>query len=211
MLKTGNQPLTDAQRKVVTDNMGLVHRLVRMFLAQRPHLQHMREDLVQEGTMGLIRAAQDYQESRGCAFSTYAWDWIRKALHEGHKRAAYVVSFPANIKPAAYPVDMDDAPWLQDQAPLADAREPELHARARAYLARKHSLYHHRSDAARRHRPALGPAQAADMYLAFKFADVLPKYTAGHTSHQTRNAHMKRLDRWFQQFVDNERSTHEAA
>lgn len=52
---------------------GLVKSQAKLYL--RPGIE--MDDLVQEGYMGLCRAAQKYDPSRGAKFSTYAVRWIR--------------------------------------------------------------------------------------------------------------------------------------
>ncbi|HXH58453.1 sigma factor [Iamia sp.] len=42
------------------------------------------EDAFQDGTFGLMRAAQMFDPSKGFKFSTYAQNWIRQALDRRH-------------------------------------------------------------------------------------------------------------------------------
>lgn len=58
----------DARSKLVTQNMGLVHSVVRRFLNRG----HEAEDLFQIGCIGLIRAAERFDAGFGVQFSTYA-------------------------------------------------------------------------------------------------------------------------------------------
>lgn len=52
----------------ICDNMGLVYALARRFVGRGIEY----EDLVQAGSMGLIKATDGFDESRGLKFSTYA-------------------------------------------------------------------------------------------------------------------------------------------
>lgn len=65
-----------AQHKLVTANARLVISLARNYLGQGVPLL----DLVQEGNIGLMRAAEKFEWRRGYKFSTYATWWIRQAL-----------------------------------------------------------------------------------------------------------------------------------
>ena len=68
--------LDDAQRARIESNLGLVHTLARGFSGRGvPY-----DDLVQEGTVGLMHAAEGFDERRQVRFSTYAACWIRRAL-----------------------------------------------------------------------------------------------------------------------------------
>lgn len=68
-----------ARKRLVERNLPLV------FLIARRHLRTGRQlhDLVQEGTAGLIRAADKFDYRRGFRFATYAWWWIDQAIARG--------------------------------------------------------------------------------------------------------------------------------
>ncbi|MBR3941986.1 MAG: SigB/SigF/SigG family RNA polymerase sigma factor [Clostridia bacterium] len=54
--------------KRIEDNMGLVYSVVKRFLGRGTEY----DDLVQIGSIGLIKAAENFDESKGFCFSTYA-------------------------------------------------------------------------------------------------------------------------------------------
>ncbi|MBQ1230721.1 MAG: sigma-70 family RNA polymerase sigma factor [Clostridia bacterium] len=58
----------EAEAKLVEENMGLVRKVARRFLDRGTEL----EDLVQIGTIGMIKAIRSFSLDRGTAFSTYA-------------------------------------------------------------------------------------------------------------------------------------------
>lgn len=71
-----------AKQLLVTANMGLVHAVVKSQHANKMGVTY--EELVQEGSLGLLRAAELFDPSRGLRFSTYATIWIKGMLSNSH-------------------------------------------------------------------------------------------------------------------------------
>ena len=73
-----------AKQNLVSSNMGLVHAVVNNQYRHKAFKQHRGEitmdELVQEGSLGLIRAAELFDPERGLRFSTYATIWIKGVL-----------------------------------------------------------------------------------------------------------------------------------
>jgi len=67
-----------AKQRLVESNLGLVHAVARRSHGSGVPL----DDLVQEGTIGLTRAAELFDPERGVRFSTYAAWWIRRAIRD---------------------------------------------------------------------------------------------------------------------------------
>jgi RNA polymerase sigma factor (sigma-70 family) len=72
----------EERNRLVEENMGLVRSVARRFAFTGREF----EDLVQEGTLGLIRAANSYDPERGFAFSSHAWASIRNAIIGNYRR-----------------------------------------------------------------------------------------------------------------------------
>lgn len=77
-----NERGTEAVNDLVESNMGLVYHAARRFSGRGMET----EDLIQTGAIGLIKAARAFDETRGTAFSTYAFAMItgemRRALRD---------------------------------------------------------------------------------------------------------------------------------
>ena len=71
-----------AKQLLVTANMGLVHVVVKSQFTGKMGVTY--EELVQEGSLGLLRAAELFDPSRGLRFSTYATIWIKGTLSNSH-------------------------------------------------------------------------------------------------------------------------------
>ncbi len=68
----------DAKQRLIEANLRLVVHVAKRF--QRDDHGLTLPDLVQEGTLGLIRAVEKFDHRRGHRFSTYAVIWIRQAV-----------------------------------------------------------------------------------------------------------------------------------
>jgi RNA polymerase primary sigma factor len=75
-----------ARRELVQSNLRLV-----VFFARRERRSTTNVlDLIQDGNVGLLKAADLYDWRRGHRFSTYASWWIREAMARGHRSANLV-------------------------------------------------------------------------------------------------------------------------
>ena len=85
-----------AREELVKCNLRLVVHVSRTFAPRirGAAMDHM--DLIQEGTVGLQRAAELFDGARGYKFSTYAYWWIRQAMNRGIESYDRAVRIPTN-------------------------------------------------------------------------------------------------------------------
>lgn len=82
-----------AREKLVESNLRLVISIARRYTSTGVPLV----DLIQEGNLGLMRAAEKFDYQRGCHFGTYATWWIRQAVSRAAGEHARMIHLPEHV------------------------------------------------------------------------------------------------------------------
>lgn len=92
-MKKGDQM---ARRKLINANLRLVVSIAKRYKSHGLSFQ----DLIQEGSMGLIRAADKFDPEKGFKFSTYATWWIKQSITRALADKSRAVRLPVHMNEA---------------------------------------------------------------------------------------------------------------
>jgi RNA polymerase primary sigma factor len=84
-----------AKDRMIEANLRLVVHIAKRY--QRDDHALTLEDLVQEGTVGLVRAVEKFDHRRELRFSTYATIWIRQSIARAIADKSRVIRLPASV------------------------------------------------------------------------------------------------------------------
>lgn len=94
IIQTGSKKeRKEALQKLVISNLRLVVSVAKKYIGQGVSFL----DMIQEGSMGLIRAAERFDYKKGFKFSTYATWWIRQSIIRAVANTSRTVRIPVHM------------------------------------------------------------------------------------------------------------------
>mgnify|MGYP002414118524 CR=1 FL=1 len=100
----------EARQRLIECNMRLVINIARSYRCKAVPL----EDLIQEGAIGLMQAAERFDPSRGFRFSTYATHWIRQAIGRAIDSKSKAIRVPAHVNQALRRIERERTRLLHE-------------------------------------------------------------------------------------------------
>ena len=125
----------EAKNKLVTSNLRLVQSVVNTYIRNGLSAKYNVGDMMQDGIIALIRAAEKFEPDRGWKFSTYAMYWVRASVKRNQVSQSRVINVPhrmfENHKRLTkirneLTVTLDRQPTLKEVAKAADMTEQQV-------------------------------------------------------------------------------------
>lgn len=94
-IKDGDE---NARQLLINSNLRLVYNIAKKYYAAYFQSSNVQlSDIIQEGNIGLIKAVERYDYTRGYRFSTYAYWWIKQAILRSIQNYSNLVRIPNGV------------------------------------------------------------------------------------------------------------------
>ena len=99
----------ESKELIIKSNLRLVISIAKKFMVTGVELL----DLIQDGNIGLMKAVEKYDHTKGYMFSTYATWWIRQAIIRGLENNEKVIRLPANVYNSLVKLRKEETSYIQ--------------------------------------------------------------------------------------------------
>lgn len=118
-IQHGGKKAKEAKDRLVEANMRLVINIAKNY--HNPLVPF--EDLVQEGAIGLMTAAERFDPSKGYRFSTYATHWVRQAISRALDNKSKAIRIPAHVSETLRKLERMRALYLRERGEEPSAEQ----------------------------------------------------------------------------------------
>ncbi|XP_057779151.1 RNA polymerase sigma factor sigF, chloroplastic [Salvia miltiorrhiza] len=84
---------TSSRQKLIYANFRMVVHIAKQYQGRGLNLQ----DLLQEGSLGLMKSVEKFKPLAGCRFATYAYWWIRQSIRKALFQHSRTIRLPENV------------------------------------------------------------------------------------------------------------------
>ncbi|HAT62413.1 MAG TPA: RNA polymerase subunit sigma [Prevotella sp.] len=118
-IRKGGNKGERAKEKLIKANLRFVVSVAKQYQHQGLSLT----DLIDEGNIGLVKAAEKFDETRGFKFISYAVWWIRQSIMQAIAEQSRIVRLPLNQVGAVSKINQITAKFVQENNRLPSAQE----------------------------------------------------------------------------------------
>lgn len=88
------------RNKIAQKNQALVTYIINKYYSNKKEYSLLKEDMMQEGIIGLLSAIDGYKPELGYRFSTYSTWWIRQAINNYLLNVEPIIHIPSHVRTA---------------------------------------------------------------------------------------------------------------
>ena len=109
-----------AVTQVIKQYTPLVHKLVNKYAWMAP--KHSREDLVQEGLLGIVKAIETFDADKGCKPMTWIYPQVRGAVQGLARKENRNPKYPLSLEQSDWAKNLEDPNQFEVRDEIASAR-----------------------------------------------------------------------------------------